>query len=105
MVLISDLEERIKTMGLKEAYNFIISEDDVPNHVYNQIRFGFMSPKIDIYDYLNKTIQVKGKTGQVLYRGHGFRVEEIYTDMEKRLQIMKKFLLKKYKRVPGVGSR
>lgn len=105
MSFITNMEEKIRGMGLKEAYNFITSHPELPTETHNQVRFGFLVPRIDVYDYLNGTLLMKGKTGEVVYRGHAFTLEDIYTDMEKRLSIIKEWLINKYKRTSITASR
>lgn len=105
MSIITNMEEKIRGMGLKEAYNFITSHQDLPSNIHEQVRFGFLQPRIDIYDYLNSTLLMKGKTGEVVYRGHAFTLEVVYTDMEKRQKIMKEWLIDKYKRTTITMSR
>lgn len=105
MGLISDMEERIRIMSLKEAYNFMTSEDGVPDELYKKVRYGNMGLKIDIYDYINGFITMKAKTGIVIYRAHRLKMEDIHSDMEERLKLIKQYLLDKYRREARVGPR
>lgn len=95
-MIITDMEERIRTMDLKQAYNFMVTDENVPTGLKEKARFGFMKPGIDIYDYFNSNFMVKKKRGEVLHNGRRFKITDIYTDMEKRLVLIKKYLIKEF---------
>lgn len=103
-MIVTDIEERIRTMGLKQAYYFLTSEEDVPKNILELARFGRLIPRIDVYDYFNGTLVLKSKKGEVLHRGKKFNVEDVYTDMEMRLVAIKKFLLKIYGGAGGIAK-
>ena len=94
----SQMEERIREMGIKEAYNFLVSEEDVPKNIMKRARYGWLMPSVDIWDYLreNSGITLRKKTGKARYRGKTYTMGDIYTDMEKRLRLIKKYLLETY---------
>jgi hypothetical protein len=72
--------------------------------IYKQVRYG-ISVQFDIYDYLYDIIAIKGKTGKALYRGKAIKLREIWTELEKRNNLMKVWLVENMKEEPLIGLR
>lgn len=96
MTPMSEIEEKIRTMDLKEAYNFMLTEDSIKQSVKRKARFGFLKNPLDIHDYFEGGMIMKWKKGIIKHRGSRYKMEDIHTDMEKRAEIIKKALLQIY---------
>ena len=97
--------EDIESMDFREAFYHLqtflsgIGEKDENNEemypelpeIYNKARYG-IDTKFDAYDLLNQVIVIKGKTGKALYRGKVIDLSELWTELEERTIMMKKWI-------------
>jgi len=85
----------IKVMEIKELYPMFALEVQTTENseeIYKKVRYG-IDVDFDIYDYLHNIISIKGKTGKALYRGRSLRLRMIWTELEKRNNLMKEWLI------------
>lgn len=91
--LTNDLD--IRTLDLREAWNFFKTEIAMEDETYRKARFG-IKVKFDINDYLKGRIPVKAKTGKALVRGQAHKLEDFETELEVRERIIKDWLLQNF---------
>lgn len=91
-----DIEEKIRTMDLKQAYFFTIGEEDIPEEDYRKMRYG-IKVKFDIYDYIHNNIAVKQKSRLIGIGSKWMTMDEFYSEIEARLKFIKIYLLNIYK--------
>lgn len=74
-----EIEDKQATRDAKETYTFA-------RHGIN-IHF-------DIYDYLEDNMIIKPKSGTVIYKGKTFTTTNLYTELENRKILLKKWINK-----------
>lgn len=95
--------DRIKMLGPMQTYQYLLMEEDAPEQLKKDMRWGFMIPPIDIYEI--EGLRVKGKKGKVLFRNKAFSMTDILTDLEKRMIPAKKWLVEQAELKPIARSR
>jgi hypothetical protein len=109
--------DEIAQMDVKEAFYALLTYMDEADErdengdlifpdiieTYEKARYGIVK-KFDIYDYINGTMQLKSKTGKALYRGKAIPLGDMWTELEKRSVILKKWLRQNEPDIFGVES-
>lgn len=78
--------DNIRTWDIEKIWNFISAESDIKQSIYDKLRYGIVL-KIDIYDYINGSFTVKGKSGVAICKGKTFRLQDMYTEIEERRRL------------------
>lgn len=93
------VETDVRTLNVKEAFltltQYMAEEEGTFNDiedVYHKARFG-INLKFDIYDYINEMINIKSKTGKIIYRGRTLDISDFWTELETRNILIKKWLI------------
>lgn len=85
------MDEDFRTLDLKELYNiFVLEMDDEKEgdrEAYNEVRYG-VNLKFDIYDFFNGVVKVKEKTGVAIYKRKLWKLDKLWTELEKRRKII-----------------
>lgn len=86
----------IQTLSTEETFQMFVAnldpELEETEKRYAQVRFG-ISLSFDMYDYINDVIVVKGKIGKVIHRGHVWKSEDFWTELEQRTRLAKQYLM------------
>lgn len=82
----------IRTLDLREAWNFFKTEIETTHEEYRKARFG-IRVKFDINDYLKGRIIIKSKKGVAHIRGKMYDLEKFETELEERERTIKTWLL------------
>lgn len=93
--------ERIKQLGPMETYNELVCNPEAPKSIRDFMRTG--NNGIDIYELDELT--VKRKIGIVLYRGESYWLKDVYSDLEERMLLAKKWMIKQLEEEPIARGR
>lgn len=89
-------EERdIRVLTLEEAWRIFLIEREIDQKgksTYEKVRYGVLI-LFDIYDYFNDILVIKGKVGEVIYRTKKFGLKDLWTELERREEIIKQYLI------------
>lgn len=85
----------IRTLTLDEAWEIFKTDIERNNIIYKKVRFG-ISIAFDINLYFKGFIIIKGKSGKVFIGNQTYTAIELFTELERRERIMKKWLLENF---------